>query len=654
MKKIFFISLFVGLTLQVFSQISYEELGKIIMLNPDSGTQLINGFQSKISNQDSSIRYDLIKGKALLYVNNLDAADSLLARILEQTKNDTLTLEANYLKGAIYFYRGKYDEGLAFYKIVLEHAFRLKDIILVGKISANLSANYIRQNRYDSALIYLENTLKIDQKNNDSNYIASDYNLFGICYHNLKLLDQANIEYKKALKFKPDPITLGTVYMNIGIVYSDLNENDSTLFYSRKAEAIFLKFNNRHHLSRLYSVLGTAYQSLGEYDNSIEYFNKAISISEEEEDSRSISAALLNLSTTYFLIKNSNAAIRYGREAFLMDNDGNYVDFAINSARGLAIVYAQAGEVDSSVAYLAISDTMQQRHLKDSYFDKLSLVQGELQLAEKEAEIAKTLLEVERQEKEIERVRIRLILSIIGIGLLLLIGILFFLLFKQKKKRELSQAIIDEQEKGINAVFIAQEEERKRISKDLHDGVGQQLSGLKMAFQKLGSDIKITTPDKTDEVEKLSKILTESADEVRSISHQMMPKALTELGLIEALEDMFSKSLGINDIKYQFEHFGIKERLNERIEISLYRVAQELINNIIKHSKANNVSVQLFKNGGKIILVLEDNGTGIKNHHGDGHGLLNIRSRINTLKGEINLEPSPNSGTLATIRIPIN
>ena len=148
--------------------------------------------------------------------------------------------------------------------------------------------------------------------------------------------------------------------------------------------------------------------------------------------------------------------------------------------------------------------------------------------------------------------------------------------------------------------------------------------------------------------------MQDSADEVRVISHQMMPKALTELGIIEALGDMLDKSLGKIDIDFEFEHFGIKDRLAEKIEVSLYRICQELVNNIIKHSEAKQVHVQLFKNKGKAILIVEDNGKGIQeNEVSDGHGLLNIKSRLNSLNGEVNYEPSPNSGTTATVRIPL-
>jgi len=118
---------------------------------------------------------------------------------------------------------------------------------------------------------------------------------------------------------------------------------------------------------------------------------------------------------------------------------------------------------------------------------------------------------------------------------------------------------------------------------------------------------------------------------------------------------MLDKSLGAGDMEYQFEHFGVDDRLDERIELSVYRIAQELVNNIIKHSEANKVAIQLFKNKGKLIFIVEDNGKGmVENQTSEGHGLLNIKSRLNPLSGEVNFEPSPQSGTIATVRIPLD
>lgn len=661
MKKLLFIGLFWGVIFNSSAQENYKYLEKLIRTNPDSGINLIDGLQPNIKNSDSSIRYELLKAKALLYSNQNEIAERLVDSIISVTENDTLKMNGNYFKGIFFFYAGRFDEGLAFYKSVLKEAERLKDTAMIGKVSANLSANFIRQNQYDSALTYLEYSLAIDLKNLDSNYIASDYNFFGICYNKLKLYGKAKSELFKALRYNSDPATKANTYYNIANSCLKLMELDSAIFYSKKSETIFLQYNNEYGLLRLYSLFGTAWQGKEQHAIAIDYFNKTIKLAEKRDDQRALSMAYNNLSASFFAKNEPEKAINYAKQALHINQQNNNVEFAINAAENLALAYALMKEVDSARAYLTVSDTMREKFLQNSYYDKLSDVEGRLKTAEKEKALAEEQIKSESLAKETAEAKLvaenRAKWIILLISLVVGIALLFGIMRQRNKRRaqaEKDAAIIEERDRGTQAVFDAQEEERKRISKDLHDGVGQQLSGLKMAFQKLDGELSKELPEKQFEMQKLSKILSESADEVRSISHQMMPKALTELGLVEALDDMLSKSLGLNKIEYQFEHFGIAERLNERIEISLYRVAQELVNNIIKHAKADNIAVQLFKNAGKVILVVEDNGIGVKPNDSDGHGLLNMKSRINAVNGDMNLEPSPGSGTLATIRIPIS
>ncbi len=235
------------------------------------------------------------------------------------------------------------------------------------------------------------------------------------------------------------------------------------------------------------------------------------------------------------------------------------------------------------------------------------------------------------------------------LSILLIVGIFSFIGFlKSKRQNKLNQIRIEEQQKGLSAIIQAQEEERKRIAKDLHDGIVQQLGGLKLGLQKIFTDIE------TEESQKVMAVLDVSTEELRALSHKMMPRSLSELGLIPAISDMLDNSLGNTKIKYQFEHFGIKDRMKEAVEIAIYRISQELVNNVIKHSNANKVSIQLFKNSNDIILIVEDNGRGmLQSDQKEGIGLMNIASRLDSLKGKVNFAPSPESGTLATIRIPL-
>ncbi len=212
--------------------------------------------------------------------------------------------------------------------------------------------------------------------------------------------------------------------------------------------------------------------------------------------------------------------------------------------------------------------------------------------------------------------------------------------------------MVREKEAGLKAVFTATEEERQRIAKDLHDGIGQQLSGIKLSLGKqantLGSEAK-------EALSPILHVVDQTAHDVRNLSHQMMPKSIQELGLVPAIDDMLHKSLGLSDLEYAFEHFNVEsKRYDARLEIGLYRVCQELVNNIIKHSGAKAVTVQLFENKNSPILIVEDNGRGFDlDHQKSGIGLTNIQSRINTFDGEVNWEPSPGSGTVATVKVPI-
>lgn len=240
--------------------------------------------------------------------------------------------------------------------------------------------------------------------------------------------------------------------------------------------------------------------------------------------------------------------------------------------------------------------------------------------------------------------------------MLLLVGFSYIQFTRRKAERERDAAIISEREMGLRAVITATEDERKRIAKDLHDGVVQGLTGLKMRLHNQLRQAKMEDAEKDNFIQ-TSSLLDESINELRNISHQMMPRALSELGLLPALEDLLEKAFGHTDIRFSFEHHRLEsERFDERIEISLYRITQELINNIIKHSGAKAVSAQLLKTATHLVLVVEDDGKGFRYEdeaNRNGIGLMNISSRAKALNGEVNYSPSPQQGTVATIRIPI-
>ncbi len=218
-------------------------------------------------------------------------------------------------------------------------------------------------------------------------------------------------------------------------------------------------------------------------------------------------------------------------------------------------------------------------------------------------------------------------------------------------QQNLELAVAREREAGFKAVLNATEDERKRIAKDLHDGVVQQLAAIKV-------NLSVVEPVVRSEIEKVAilkalKIAEQAAIETRGLSHQMMPKALIELGLVPAMEDVISNMFAVNEIKADFQHFNLRGRYENQIEISVYRIFQELVNNISKHARAKSVDVQLIENDGNLILIVEDDGIGMDNEPTGGIGISNISSRLVTVDGKLDFSSGLNSGTIATVVIPL-
>jgi signal transduction histidine kinase len=134
-----------------------------------------------------------------------------------------------------------------------------------------------------------------------------------------------------------------------------------------------------------------------------------------------------------------------------------------------------------------------------------------------------------------------------------------------------------------------------------------------------------------------------------------MPRALEDLGLAPALHDMLQKALARPGMHHSFEHFGLEQRLAPEMEVGVYRIAQELVGNIIKHASAREVHVQLLRNKGHLVLIVEDDGKGMDlTLRSNGLGMRSITDRARMLRGTVEFESSPGQGTVATLRIPLS
>jgi signal transduction histidine kinase len=229
-------------------------------------------------------------------------------------------------------------------------------------------------------------------------------------------------------------------------------------------------------------------------------------------------------------------------------------------------------------------------------------------------------------------------------------------IFKYMKRVEDSRRLTEKM--FLNTIIQTEEKERKRFAKDLHDGLGPLLSSVKMSVSSLA---QMKHDDATREiVENTELVINEAIKSLKEISDNLSPHILNNFGLIRALNNFTNKINITKTIRINLTSDLKDERFDSNVEVVLYRVVCELINNTIKHARAKKIDLSLMKEDQHLNIVYKDDGKGfdvskiIEQPGNGGMGFSNIYSRINSIKGEINVESEQKKGTLVTIKVLMN
>jgi PAS domain S-box-containing protein len=205
----------------------------------------------------------------------------------------------------------------------------------------------------------------------------------------------------------------------------------------------------------------------------------------------------------------------------------------------------------------------------------------------------------------------------------------------------------------------AQEDERKRIAREIHDGLGQMLTAIKFNLEIL-EDMISAGQEGQDRIRDMKGLLDDVMKEAREISYNLMPSVLDDFGLVPALQLLSEQFSNRTDVKVQFHTSGAIDRLDPQIEIGLYRIAQESLNNVVKHAEATEVNVQFIHYTKGIRLIIEDNGKGITEKPNivratgkGGTGLVSMRERAASFGGTLTIDSTPKNGTFITVEIPL-
>lgn len=553
-------------------------------------------------------------------------------------------------QGNVYIELGKYDSTLLLYKEALEIRKSINDTFGIAQSYNNLGYVSKEIGDYDKAVEYMLLALRQFEKLNSQSAVAVTCNTIGQVYLKKSDFKQAHAYFRRAqatfAQLKDDR-NLAISLHSIGNMYLLQERYDSTLVYYSQALSLYEKQKDVRQMALMYSNLGDVKQKQGLHKDAQGYFRKAIELNRSISNSRGLSQELIAYASS--LLKTQDiplAKAALDSAALLLTGSRKKTDIR-DYHQVMAEYYQATGNYEKAIDEFNLFVVYKDSVLNEVNLEAIADMQAKYESEKKEQEIALQKAEVRRKNA-----------WLFGISafsvMLILLGISYYNRFRLKKEKELQAAVMRQQDLATKAVMEAEENERRRIATELHDGVGQMMSAAKMNLSAFETELTMIDADKKQKLERIVSLVDESCKEVRVVSHNMMPNALLKRGLAAAVRDFIDK-IDSKMLQVNLYAEGLDERLEPGLESMLYRIIQECVNNVIKHSGANHLDISLVKEEDGISLTVEDNGKGFDTSRKElfeGIGLKNIISRVQFLKGTVDFDSAAGRGTLVAIHVP--
>lgn len=593
--------------------------------------------------------------------------------------------------GYNFYVNAKYDSAIYVFEQYRKISEQRNDHLNTGSAINNIGNVYIELGNYSKALGYYMQALEQRKIAGEKPDIAASYNNLGYVYKEIGEYDKAIENILISLRiFDEIHNDAGISYSHtfLGTVYALKKDYASALQHHTQALQIEQKINDKNGEAISLQSIASIYAEQKVYDKAIANFNAASQIYISIGDKRQLALVKENVAGIEFKKNNIDSAFSLYKQALSLNKTIGNIRALSSNYNHIAECFLKQNNISAAKPYLDSAlkygtQTSKKEDLKNIYkslsdyyfaagnfkeafnnYKNYEALKDSLFNIENSKAIAsmQTKYETEKKEKQIQEQQFDLAKKnywIAGIASLLILASLlsfsYYRRYKLNQEKKLQTEIIKQQDLATKLVIEAEEKERKRIAGDLHDGVGQMMSAAKMNLSSFESKANFKTEEDRLDFEKIISLVDESCKEVRMVSHNMMPNALLKFGLSSAVKEFIDK-IDHHVLKVNLHSEGLNERLDTNIETVLYRVIQECVNNVIKHSNANTLDISLIKDADGIACTIEDNGKGFdasQQLRFEGIGLKNIIARIEYLKGSVDFDSSPGKGTLVAIHVPL-
>ncbi len=594
------------------------------------------GYQIELHSPDSAIT---IYEKAGKLANNMD---------------DKLRLgQSHNYRGIVYSDMGNYEEALQHNEIAIKLFEEVGYDAGIAATQINSGNIEMYLGNYDQAVNIYYDGIETYESLGDTLRLLTTFINVGTLFYNNSYMNEAENYYQQALGLAINASNntyLPDLYMNLANIWRDRGDRekhkthlDSAVFYAEHVDQVYGKM-------LAYNSMISYFSDLEKYDSAMYYAAKAKTNALIYGNPYNIAEVYNRCGETFLALQKPDSAANYLMAAQKIAAENGYKQIHAHVLKNISTLYESNNNYNMAYRYLADYVKLNRELTTREQQEALQELDRKYQLAKKENRLQEQELMLAYNEEEIRRKDTMVAIGAILFVLTLIIGILLFINLQNRKKmnRKEMQRLQSEKEKQVvKALLDGEEKERMRIARELHDGINGNLAALKLNL-------------KPDEKHQTFVLLDQTMNEVRTISHNLMPDAVKKFGLKEALENYISGMNGTDTVNIHFQHLGDEDKLDDELSVNIYRIVQELVKNSLKHANASEILVQITMGIDNLQITVEDDGKGfdtkVLQHattDNSGIGLTNIDNRVSYLQGSLDIRSSTHEGTSVNIEIPI-
>ena len=532
----------------------------------------------------------------------------------------------------------------------------------LASVYGGISGYYRNIAKIDSAVVAALKAISILEEVKNYRKLTTQCINLAMIYQQLNLPEKQKEYVDKGLiyaRISKDNSAMMVAYLHQGHYFTGMRDFQEAKLYADSASVFFSDTYDFSRRQNFYLLKANTFQNINQYDSAIFYYQKCHENAKQFGSRWNMTEPLMQIGYIYLQQKRYSEAEQYVKMGLEMAETDSILVFRKEGYGTLSDIYAATGNYqqayDLLTKYNDINDSIQGEERKKFALDLEKKYETERH--------ASHILQLE-SEKRIQELSLRekilMIQTLVGIIFtILIVGFLLLRNYRQKQKLQEQHIEKLESEKlltATEAVLKGEEQERSRLAKDLHDGLGGLLSGIKYSFQNMKENL-IMTQENAQVFERSLDMLDSSIHEMRRVAHNLMPESVFRFGLDSAVRDFCADIDNSGVLKLNYQSFGMVPGLPEQsVSVAVYRIVQELVNNMVKHSEASHGLVQLTKSESTLLVDVEDNGKGMdhdmtKESH--GIGWKNIMSRVEYIKGKLSIDTGSGKGTSIHIEVPL-